>query len=374
MKVIALGGAGAMGSLSVRKLAASSRVEELVIADYNLTAAETLARDLGNKCRAIRVNADDRNGLVSAIRGFDIALGAIGPFYKYESVMIGACIEAGVHYVSICDDYDAVRAALDLDEAARKAGIIAITGVGWTPGITNMLVRLGMETVEHPDTVNIYWGCHSNDTVGKAVTLHTLHIFSGFVPSFQDGRILMIPAGSGKERVRFPEPLGDVTVYHLGHPEPVTLPRYFPFRSVTLKGGLKEQYLNELSLLLNRLGLTGTSGRKDDLGRLVNAFLPLLARITPKTETTSACRVDITAQDRKGNAHITLGAAGHMDLLTGLPCAVAVEMLAEGTITARGVMGPEACLDHREFLVRLEKGGVRFFEGDDLATPLQVQS
>ena len=63
---------------------------------------------------------------------------------------------------------------------------------------------------------------------GLAVILHTLHIFTGKVVSFQDGEFIEVQAGSGKEIVAFPAPLGKITVFHLGHPEPVTLPRYLP--------------------------------------------------------------------------------------------------------------------------------------------------
>lgn len=47
MRVIALGGAGMMGRFGVRDLAAQDAVEELLIADCDLAAAEALARELG---------------------------------------------------------------------------------------------------------------------------------------------------------------------------------------------------------------------------------------------------------------------------------------------------------------------------------------
>lgn len=55
-----------------------------------------------------------------------------------------------MNYVSICDDYDAAAAFLELDDDAKKAGVTAITGVGWTPGITNMLARMGADRFDVP--------------------------------------------------------------------------------------------------------------------------------------------------------------------------------------------------------------------------------
>jgi len=104
MNVIALGGAGAMGRLAVRTLAACETVSGLTIADYDLEAAIALSGELGEKCAAIKIDANNHNEMVDAIRGNDVALGTIGPFYKYETKMARACIEAGVNYVLTYSD------------------------------------------------------------------------------------------------------------------------------------------------------------------------------------------------------------------------------------------------------------------------------
>ncbi len=372
MKVIALGGAGAMGRLAVRDLALREAVEELMIADYDLGAATKLAGELGAKCKAMRVDANDHAGLVKAVKGYDAAMGTIGPFYKYESKIIEACIEAGTDYVSICDDYDAAAAALELDEAAGKAGVTAITGVGWTPGVTNMLARLGADGFDEVESINVAWGCHTSDTEGKAVTFHTIHIFAGSVPSFQEGRTTWIDAGSQRELMRFPAPVGEVFVYHLGHPEPVTIPRYLNARTVTLKGGLKENYFNILGILMSRLRLSTSLMGTELLSRFFNAILPVLEKLDQPGETASACRVDLTGKVGGKWEHRAYGAVAHMDLLTGLPCSVAIQLLGEGAVQGKGVMGPEACLPAGDFLKRLADGGIRFYQGDAMAEPLNL--
>lgn len=370
MKVIALGGAGAMGRLSVEDLAASDIVEELTIADYNHAEAESLARKLGPKCSARFLDANDHAGMVEAIRGHDAALGTIGPFYKYEVKMARACIEAGVSYVSICDDYDAAAEVLELDEAAKKAGVIAVTGVGWTPGITNVLARKAADELDEVDEIAISWGCHASDTTGKAVTLHYIHAVTGMIPTYINGRIARVPAGSGVERIRFPEPVGELEVFHAGHPEPITIPRYINARTVTLKGGLVEGYLVALTNLLVKLRLTDTEKKKDMLGNFFNRTLPSLENIGKPPQTGSACRVDVTGKKKGRWVHIVYGAAAHMDALTGLPASVAVQMIGEGKIEGKGVMGPEACLPPEEFVSRLRDKGIRFYRGDAMTESL----
>ena len=96
MRVIALGGAGAMTQIAVKDLAGKKGVKELVIADYNIGAAEALARGLGDKCSAKKIDANNHVELVDAIRGFDVALGGIG-LLQVRGKDCKACLEARTH-------------------------------------------------------------------------------------------------------------------------------------------------------------------------------------------------------------------------------------------------------------------------------------
>ena len=120
MRIIALGGAGDMGSHAVRDLARRDEVEELMIADYNGEAARQLAEDLGPKCKSMKVDANNPAEIAKAIEGYDVATSAIGPFYKYEYKVAKGAVDAGVSYVSICDDYDAAEAVFTLDDEREE--------------------------------------------------------------------------------------------------------------------------------------------------------------------------------------------------------------------------------------------------------------
>lgn len=372
MRVIALGGAGMMGRFGVKDLAARESVEELLIADYDLEEAEALARELGAKCSAVKVDANDHAGMVETIRGYDVAMGTIGPFYKYERKVASACIDAGVNYVSICDDYDAAAEFMELDGDAKKAGVTAITGVGWTPGITNIFARLGADQMDEVEEIATSWACDPADTAGKAVTLHYLHAVTGMIPSFIDGRMQNIKAASGLERLTFPPTVGTLNVFHAGHPEPVTIPRYINARTVTLKGGLTDKFLVVFCNLLVSMGFTNTERKKDIVGGIFNYLLPYLEEIGKPPETCSACRTDITGKKEGKWTHIAYGAAAHMDMLTCLPSSIAVQMVGEGIITEKGAFAPEGCIPPEEFLKRLSEGGVRLYQGDAMISPLEV--
>lgn len=359
MNIIVLGGAGDMASRAVRELAVEPEVTAVTVADYNLPAAEQLASELGDKVMAVKVDANDHLALVSAIRGHDVVANGIGPFYRYEVKVAWAAIEAGVPYVSLCDDYDAAQAVLQLDGAAKVAGVTVLTGLGWTPGLSNVLARKGAALFNQVDEINIAWGSSASDSEGYAVILHTMHIFTGRVPSFHKGHWVDVPAGTDKEVILFPPPVGRVNCYHLGHPEPVTLPRFLPgLRTVTLKGGLSEQPLNDLAIWLARLRLTDTRAKKNLLGQIIKAMLPFLSKLGEVREPCSAVRVDVGGWIGNDYRQVSYGAVAHMPELTSLPLAIGALMLGRGDIHMPGVVAPEACIEPEFFLAELKRRGV----------------
>jgi len=122
MKIVVLGGAGDMGSRAVKDLAKRTEVEELIIADINIALAEKMAKELGKKVKAVYIDANRPDTLIEAMQNKDVVASAMGPFYKYEKVAVKAALTAGVNYVSICDDYDAVESILPLNEKAKEIG------------------------------------------------------------------------------------------------------------------------------------------------------------------------------------------------------------------------------------------------------------
>ncbi|MEE9276780.1 MAG: saccharopine dehydrogenase NADP-binding domain-containing protein, partial [Dehalococcoidia bacterium] len=79
MKVFVLGGAGRFGAPAARVLAAHDIVSQVVIAGRDLDVASTLAFELSEKARAVKVDASDEDTLASALQGFDLFVNMSGP-------------------------------------------------------------------------------------------------------------------------------------------------------------------------------------------------------------------------------------------------------------------------------------------------------
>lgn len=358
MKIVVLGGTGDMGMRAAKDLSNNSNVD-LTIAGTNLERTKNIAKKLGNNVKAIKIDADRPETLVRAMKNNDVAASAIGPFYKYEKIAVKAAMDAKVNYVSICDDFDAVESILPLDEKAKKLGLSILTGIGWTPGISNILAKKGADMLDKTEEINIYWAGSASDAEGLAVILHTVHIFTGMVPSFMDGKKVKIQAGTDKEKIEFLDPIGIVDMYHLGHPEPITLPLYIPgVKTVTLKGGLQENLLNKLAILAARLGLTSTQSKKQILGNIFRKLLPLLRKINKPSVPMSGIRVDIKGYKNGSKQHLIYQSVGNMADLTGIPLAIGALMLGNGQITRKGVFAPEAAIDPDLFIKALAKRNI----------------
>lgn len=360
MRIVVLGGCGDMGSFVVKDLLEFSDAQ-VVIADYRLENARKLASSLGGRAQAAFVDANSQDSLVGVLSGADAAVGCIGPFYRFAPNMVKAAVQARVNYVDICDDYGPMQEVLAQDGAAREAGVTAITGLGWTPGMTNVMARKGADLLDEVSEIKVAWAGGAADSQGLAVIKHVFYAVTGKVPTYLDGQWLEVPAMSGKEVVEFPEPLGKVEVFHCGHPEPLTIPRYIKAKTVSLKGALTPKWNDQLAALFVRLHLTDTPQKIDKVSRMIHSIEGIFrAGGIPA----SAMRVDVLGTKDGVAKHYAYSAIDKMGRLTGIPAAIGAVMLARGAVREKGVFAPEACIVPDVLISELARRGVKVYEAE----------
>ena len=66
-RIAVVGGAGAMGRITVRDLAETARDADIVVADRDAKAARRLARALPRPVRVVEADASDASGLARAL-------------------------------------------------------------------------------------------------------------------------------------------------------------------------------------------------------------------------------------------------------------------------------------------------------------------
>ncbi|RLG50198.1 MAG: hypothetical protein DRN96_08325 [Thermoproteota archaeon] len=362
MRVGVLGGAGDMGFGAVRFLAGQERVEEVVVFDLRPERAPLgELGELRGKVRCVKADASKPSELAEALRKerVDSAVGAIGPFYELARPVVEAAIKSGVPLVDICDDYDGAMASLELSSEAAKAGVTCITGLGWTPGLSNLLAAKGHRELDSCRSIDISWVGSAADSKGLAVVMHVFHACTGKVPMYLDGELKEVEAGSGKEPKLFPKPFGEVKVFYTGHPEPVTIPKHLKVERVTLKGALVPEWQNSLVALFVKLGLTKTPGRKRKLSKIIHSIEDLFRAGGVQA---SGLRVDVSGELKGEEVTLTYGMVDRMWRLTSIPAALGAMMLASRELDEPGVHPPEAAIPAEDFLKRVAEAGLKILK------------
>lgn len=378
-----------MGSAVVMDLVRSS-VSKVIVADHNLEGAKRVADQYGgqkSKFSARFVDANDHDSLVKAMKDADVVASTLGPFYKYGIKVLKGAIDAGVNLVDINDDYDATRDALSLSDQAEMAGITAIVGLGASPGITNILARYGAEKLDRVDEIHTAWAVAITDPSGPASLDHWFHCLTGMVPTYRDGKWVDVQPGSEPEIVDFPP---RIEVFHVGHPEPVTLPRYIEgVKVVTNKGGTVPTWLDQLFLRLVDFGFGSTKSLKVKdvsiaprdftlaLFRALEDFASpeFLGRMLEEAKgSLGGLRVDVIGEVEGKATKLTYrlgasdrlvasaGVTGATAPATSIPLSIGAQMLAHGEIKAKGVFAPEGCVNPKAFLNQLKKRGFEIYE------------
>lgn len=378
MRFIVLGGAGMVGSVVARDLAGMNGVKEVLVADFDLAGARQRASEIGSVASARAVDIHDEKALVELLRGYQVVVNCVGPFYRNVPKVLEACLESKVHYVDICDDYDASERLLDFDARCRQVGITAIICLGASPGFTNLCGLLGAQKME-AEEIHTAWVESISDVGGGFATVwHGIHMAHGEVPQFLGGRWVTLPAVTGAEELEFQSPLGRYPVYYLGHPEPVTLPRYIPSLKVaTNKGNMWPQEIDLGTILkpfvdlgLGDLDTIRIEGReivkRDFLAQyLIQAVLaegPDQGSREPQDSVSFMCRVDVKGAAGGQHAHSIYRAAMDTNEGTGGSAAYGAYAIAVGKISVRGCFAPEGCVDAGDYFRHMGKKGIHLYE------------
>lgn len=375
MKLVILS-AGSIASSVGRILATTGSYDELVIADLDLDKARTIAHELGGKPE--QFDATDPASITAVITGADVVFNAVGPFYRFGMPIIRAAIECGVNYVDVCDEFDVAEqlvAAEDLNEAARAAGVSVIFGMGYAPGITSLIGRWAVESLDSAHSVDVAMAIPYMVNLGATINEHMLHSMSGDVVQFIDGSMQRVRAWSDPKPFSFGAPFNTVAYAgYMGHPEGITLGTYVAgLRNATVRYTWFEQAGNDMWQLYEKLGLTNPN----KLDGLPISPRQYLARYMATEEGMRGLAVERGGQPGTAMQIIADGEIGgeparalfELQIVrtkgggsdpTPHAAAAAVQEMLEGRITRTGVMSPEACIDPEPFVLRvLDASGVK---------------
>ncbi len=372
--VAVLGGAGEMGRKAVSIVSQFEGISELIVADFDLGAAEKIVAKNTAEAKisltAAQVDVTDAEQLAELLDGVAVVLNMTGPFYRLGVSVLQAALSAGCHYLDICDDWEPTVDMLALNKEAVESDVVAIIGIGASPGISNILARVVCDRLDHVDDLYTVWPVDAGDERGDAIQVaveenqgasaaivHWMQQISGEIEIVKEGQLVaqrpMLPV-----TLNYPN-VGEGTGYTVGHPEPITLVETMDIRgssaSLMLLRKSTAAFIDGLRKRIDAGQLSLEAGAKEigkpsRLGRLKAAFrsfwfpgpgdLPLFFAWARGGRNGESCVVGAT---------FTSAPADGMAGITSWPLAVGLRQLLDGHISTVGVHPPETVIEPEHF-------------------------
>jgi len=378
MKVVVLGGAGAVGTVIVKHLVKSSEITEVVCADIAMERAIRIANELkSSKLKIKKVNAANFNSVLNALLDADLVINAARP--EWNMSIMDAAIETGAHYMDLAAE--GLYRQLARDEEWKKANLTALISIGEDPGMSNVFAKYIAEKLDTVEEIRIRDGYQiiSDDiifTFAPDIAIEEC-IYKSII--YENGEFKRVPSMTGEEVYEFPEPVGPLKVYYANHEESMTLPLFLgkKVKYVDFKIALSEEEKQMIKILW-KLGLTSrepieVKGVKVVPMDVILACIRPPAELEPNFEGHEMIVTDVIGEkDGEKVQYIVYSYMSHKEAyekygthatayMTGTPVAAAAIMLARGEITRRGVF-PAECLDANRFLQQVQKMGIKINE------------
>ena len=143
--VLIIGGSGVFGGHLCRRLA-RLKLYRILIGGRSAGNADALINELNlldPACQASFVKCDRAalSGAELKALGLRAVVDAAGPFQESSHSLVEAAIEAGIHYIDLCDARGFVAGIGAFDAWAKAAGVAVLTGASSTPALSNAMLR-----------------------------------------------------------------------------------------------------------------------------------------------------------------------------------------------------------------------------------------
>ncbi len=400
-------GCGGVAAVAIQKCCQNSEMfPELVLASRTVEKCDALVASLKGKTDTVlstaKVDADNVQEVVALIRRVQ-PYAVLNVALPYQDLTImEACLSCGVHYIDTANfepentedpawrevydkrvEEEGFSALFDYSwqwayaEKFEKAGLTALLGTGFDPGVTSVFVSYAKKHYfDRIDTVDIL-DCNGGDH-GYAFATNfnpeiNLREVSAPGSYWEDGKWVEIPAMSIKREYDFPE-VGKKDMYLLHHEEIEALGKHFPeIKRIRFFMTFGQSYLTHMKCLEN-VGMLSTTpidfqGTKIVPIQFLKALLPDPASLGPRTKgkTNIGCVVS-GEKDGKPKTIFIYNVCDHeacyrelgsqaISYTTGVPAMIGAALVLEGSWRKPGVFTTDE-FDPDPYMDMLNKWGL----------------
>ena len=386
-KVLVIG-CGGVASVAIQKCAMNSEVfDEICIASRTVSKCDALKEQLKGKTKAkittAQVDADKVTDLVELIRKVqpDVVLNLALPYQ--DLTIMDACLETGVHYVDTANYEPEDTAKFEYKwqwayrEKYEKAGITALLGSGFDPGVTSVFSAYALkhyfDEIHYIDILDCNGGDHGYPFATNFNPEINIREVSAKGSYWEDGHWVETEPMEIKREYDFPE-VGMKDMYLLHHEEIESLALNIPgIKRIRFFMTFGQSYLIHLKCLEN-VGMTSIEpilyeGREIVPLQFLKAVLPDPSTLGPRTKgkTNIGC-IFIGKKDGKEKTLYIYNTCDHQECYkevgsqavaytTGVPAMIGAMLVMNGTWQKPGVYNMEE-FDPDPFMDALNKWGL----------------
>ena len=388
-KKILIIGAGGVSQVATWKCAMVDEVfSEILLASRTKSKCDAIAALLPRPIQTAQLNADHVSETVALIQGFkpDLVLNLALPYQ--DLTIMDACLETGVDYMDTAN-YEPKETAKfeyqwqwDYQERFKAAGIKALLGSGFDPGVTSVMTMYALK--HHFDEI------HTLDIIDCNAGDHGQPFATNFNPEinirevtakgryWEKGKWIETAPLSVNEQFELPEGLGTMDIYLMYHEELESLAKFVPgLKRARFWMSFSQNYLKHLEVLGNvgmtRIDEVEFNGQKIVPLQFLKALLPDPASLGPLTKGKTCIGVKIHGvKDGVERDYYIYNICDHeacyaevksqaISYTTGVPAMIGAKMLLTGAWTGAGVFNIEQ-FDPDPFMEDLNRYGLPWKE------------
>jgi len=381
-------GAGGVGSVVTQKCAQVPEVfSEITLASRTLEKCKKVAGLLPRAIRTSIVDADNTEQTAALIREVspDLVINVALP-YQDLSIM-DACLETGVNYLDTANYEPPEQAAFSYkwqwayDEKFRRAGLMALLGSGFDPGVTNVFCAHALkhyfDQINYIDIMDCNAGEHGHAFATNFNPEINIREVTARGKFWEEGVWKETEPLYIHQSFNFPE-IGVRQMYLMYHEELESLVEHIPgLKRIRFWMTFSQEYLTHLRVLQNvgmtRIDPVDFHGCKVVPLQFLKELLPdpasLAAGYTGKTNI--GCMIE-GLKDGKRRKYYVYNACDHqrafrevgaqaISYTTGVPAMVGAKMMLTGKWAGKGVFNLEQ-FDPDPFMEDLTRYGLQWTE------------
>ena len=296
-------GAGGVSSVAVHKMAMNPDIfGQVTLASRTVSKCDAIAKSVkertGQTVETHRIDADDVDATARLIERVkpDLLVNLALPYQDLS--LMEACLKTGVNYLDTANYEPKDEAKFeyrwqwDYQDRFRQAGLMALLGSGFDPGVTSVfatwLRKHKLERIRTLDILDCNGGEHGQAFATNFNPEINIREVTAPARHWENGRWVETPALSHKQSFDFPE-VGARNMYLMYHEELESLVTHLPeIERARFWMTFGDSYLTHLEVLQN-VGMTSIEpiefrGQEIVPLQFLKAVLPEPAGLGPKTK------------------------------------------------------------------------------------------